>query len=95
MRPTRTFLKRNVHIFAFANNRYAGYGLASIHFFLQLFEKYKIELDLHRSSAQRRLAEFRHAPLKNYFYQPVFSVVPQHDFVPRLNFRARLNEGIR
>ncbi len=94
MRPRRAFLKRNAGIFAFANNHYAGHGLATVRFFLQLLEDHKIQVDLHRSSAQRRLAQLRHAPLKNHFYQPVLPVVPQHDFVPRLNLRACLDEGI-
>jgi len=91
MRPRCIFLKRNVRIFAFANNHYAGHGLATPRFFLQLFEKHKTQLDLHRSSAQRRLAQLRHAPLKRHFHQSVLPVVSQNDFVPRLNLRARLD----
>ena len=91
MRPRCIFLKRNVRIFAFANNHYAAHGLATARFFLQLFEKHKTQLDLYRSSTQRRLAQLRHAPLINHFYEPVPPVVPQYDFVPRLDSRARLD----
>ena len=94
MRPRHAFLKRSVRSFAFANNRYAGHGLVCVRLFLQFFEENKIQLDLHRSSAQRRFAQFRNTTLKRHFHQPVFPVVSQNDFVPRLNLRARLDQGI-
>jgi uncharacterized protein YecE (DUF72 family) len=37
----RTFLKRKIAVFAFANNHYAGHGPATVRLFLELFEKKK------------------------------------------------------